>query len=395
MRLSQRAQNIAVSSTLALDGRVKAMIAAGKDVVNMAVGEPDFSAPEAAARAAVEKIESGQVRYTAAAGTPELRAAAAASVNASRGTNFGPENIVICHSGKHALSGTILSLVDHGDDILVPLPAWVSYVELVKLAGGRPIEIPPLGGARPDLGAIKSAVTPATRGIMINSPNNPSGYLWTRAEIEAICAIAEEHDLWIITDEIYRRLVFPPGVFTSPLEVASPELAKRIAIVDGASKTFAMTGYRIGYVAGPLDLAAAVTRLHSQTTGSPNAISMAAFEAVLDDEPAEVAEMLTEYAHRRDLMLAGLTKLGLPFVRPDGAFYVFPDVSGYCDERGSAGFCEDLLDEVGLALVPGDAFRLDGFVRLSYVLSAPQLEDALARLGRFLAKKHQSQPAAR
>ena len=387
MRISSRAAAISASPTLALDGRVKALIAEGADVVNMAVGEPDFPAPKAAADAAIAKVQSGKVRYTAAAGTPGLRKAIAEHMTATRGTSFLTENVCVCHSGKHALSGALLALIEPGDDILLPLPAWVSYVELIQLAGGRCVEIPPIGGARPDLDAIRASITPATRGIVVNSPNNPSGYLWTRDEMAAICALAEEHDLWILSDEIYRRLVFAPGVFTSPLELASPKLKLRIAVIDGASKAYAMTGYRIGFLAGPKDLVDAVARLHSQTTGSPNAISMAAFEAVLREEPEEIEPMVQEYARRREVMLTGLEALGLPFVRPDGAFYAFPDISAYCDERGSAGFCEDLLEEQGLALMPGDAFRLDGFVRLSYALSMEALQEALARLGRFLASR--------
>ncbi|MDF1798402.1 MAG: pyridoxal phosphate-dependent aminotransferase [Planctomycetota bacterium] len=389
MRISRRASDLATSSTLALDGRVKALIAGGADVVNMAVGEPNFPAPAAAAAAAIAKIESGHVRYTPAAGTPELRRALAEHLTATREHPFAPEHVVVCHSGKHALSGALLCLVEPGDDVLVPLPAWVSYVELIRLAGGRPVEIAPIGGARPDLAAIRAAITPATRGILLNTPNNPSGYVWTRDEVRELSALAIEHDLWILSDEIYRRLIFDDTTFTSPLAFAAelPGLAERVVIIDGASKSFAMTGYRIGFAAGPPDLIAAITRLHSQTTGSPNAVSMAAYEAVLREEPPEVEAMRAEYAARRALLLAGLTELGLEYVRPDGAFYAFPDVRPYCDERGAAGFCEDLLDEVGLALVPGDAFCLEGYVRLSYALSMERVEEALVRLGRFLESR--------
>lgn len=392
MRISDRTAAISASPTLALAGRVKALIAAGSDIVNMAVGEPDFPAPQVAMDAAVAKIRSGEVRYTPAAGTPELRAAAADHTGAPRHTNFGPENITVCHSGKHALSGALLALINPGDEVLLPLPAWVSYVELVNLAGGNPIEIPPAidpatgesSGARPDFAAMEAAIGPRTRGILINTPNNPSGYVWTRSEIQALCDLAEKHELWIVSDEIYRRLVFAPAEFCSPVELASPALKEHIAIVDGASKTFAMTGYRIGFLAAPPDLASAVARLHSQTTGSPNAISQAAYLEVLRDEPSEVASMATEYHERRDLLVDGLTAMGLRFVHPSGAFYVFPDVSAFCDERGADGFAADLLEQEGLALVPGHCFRQDGFVRLSYALAKPAIEEALVRLGRFI-----------
>lgn len=392
MRISSRAAAINVSPTLDLDSRVKALVAAGRDVVNMAVGEPDFLAPASATAAALAKVQSGAVRYAPAAGNAKLRTLAADALNEGSGASFTGDNVVICHSGKHALSGALLALIDPGDEVLLPLPAWVSYVELIRLAGGEPIEVMPLSGpegagARPDLAALEAAITPQTRGLLVNSPNNPSGYLWTRAEVEGACAIAERHNLWILSDEIYRRLVFPPGVFVSPLHVATGALRDRIAIIDGASKTFAMTGYRIGYLAAPKPLADAVTRLHSQTTGSPNAVSMAALEAALTGVQPELADHLAEYQVRRDLLLDGLAKLNLQLVRPDGAFYAFPDVSRYCDERGASGFCADLLEEVGLALVPGSAFLLEGYVRLSYAMPQADIKEALKRLGVFLARR--------
>ncbi len=386
MRISRRASAISASSTLALDARVKTLIRSGADIVNMAVGEPDFSSPLGVQSAAVAKVQSGNVRYTAPSGTIELREAIGAHLEATRGRRYGSDEVVVCHSCKHALSGAIQALVEEGDEVLLPLPAWVSYVELVRLAGGSPVEVPPEGGAKPDLAALEAAIGPATRGILLNTPNNPSGYLWTRADLEAVCALAREHDLWILSDEIYNRLVFDGAEFVSPITVA-PDLADRIAILDGASKAFAMTGYRVGYLAGPQDLVAAVARLHSQTTGSPNAVSMEAFRAALVEEPPEVQVMVDEYARRRARLLEGLAELGLEYVRPDGAYYAFPKVAEYCDERGVQGFCEDLLEEEGLALVPGDAFRLDGYVRLCYALSFELLGEALERLGRFLARR--------
>lgn len=398
MRISQRAAAIQDSPTLALDTRVKALAAAGRDVLNMAVGEPDFLAPAVATAAARAKVDTGAVRYTPAAGLPSLRAVAAQALNAASGAAFGPANVTICHSGKHALSGALLALIEPGDEVLLPLPAWVSYVELVRLAGGVPIGVPPAAGtgARPDLAALAAAVTPRTRGILVNSPNNPSGYLWTRAELEAVCDLAGAEDLWLLSDEIYRRLVFPPGEFVSPLHVAEGALRERIVVIDGASKSFAMTGYRIGFLAGPEPLAAAVGRLHSQTTGSPNAISQVAFEAALTAElqggPPELEASLAAYQARRDVLLAGLAALDLELVRPDGAFYAFPDVTRFCvpgpDGAPDTGaFCADLLEATGLALVPGDAFLCPGFVRLSYALSIERIEDALARLGRFLRER--------
>ena len=388
MRFASRIDRIQASITLALDERAKAMRAAGRDVISMAVGEPDFPAPAVVQRAAIEKVESGDVRYTPAAGTPSLRKAVADHLSESRHTPFAPEEITICHSAKHALSGAIFALVEEGDEVLVPLPAWASYFDLVRCAGGTPVLVPPdpHGVVRPDLAGLARAVSPRTRAILINSPNNPSGYVYTRAEIEGIVRLALERDLWILSDEIYRALVYDGHEALSPASI-SREARARTAIIDGASKVFAMTGYRIGYLAAPRALAAAVAKLHSQTTGSPNSVSQHAFEAALRRTPPELDTMRRAFAERRDFLLAGLAELGLPCPHPNGAFYVFPDVSAHLDARGSIGLCEDLLESQNLVLIPGAAFGVDSHVRMSYALSREAIQEALRRLEVFLAER--------
>ncbi|MEO0649936.1 MAG: aminotransferase class I/II-fold pyridoxal phosphate-dependent enzyme, partial [Planctomycetota bacterium] len=326
MQLSSRARGVALSVTLALDARAKELAAAGRDVINMAVGEPDFPAPAAARAAAVAKVESQDVRYTPAAGTPALRATIAAHLSATRGVPFEAAETVVCHSGKHALSGTLAALLDPGDDLLIPTPAWVSYVEIAKVVGARPVEVAGRDDCGPDLDALEAAVTPRTRAVLINTPCNPSGYVWSREELERLVALAEAHDLWIVSDEIYRRLTYGERPCVSPASLGDAG-RRRTVIVDGASKTFAMTGYRIGFAAGPAELAAGVARLHSQLTGSPNAVSQAAYAAVLESEPPEVTEMVERYRQRRDLLIAGLRGLGLDLPTPQGAFYAFPDVA--------------------------------------------------------------------
>ena len=388
MRFARRIDRIQPSITLALDERAKTMRAAGRDVISMAVGEPDFAAPELVQAAAIEKVKSGDVRYTAAAGTPSLRKAVAEHLTATRGAAYAADEIAICHSAKHALSGAIFALVDEGDEVLIPLPAWASYFDIVRVAGGTAVLVPPVpgGGVRPDLAALARAVTPRTRAVMINSPNNPSGYVFTRADLEGVVRLAIERDLWIVSDEIYRALVYEGGEAASPVAL-SKEARARTVIIDGASKSYAMTGYRIGYLAGPKPVAAAVAKLHSQTTGSPNAVSQHAFEAALRRTPPEQEIMRKAFGERREFLLAGLAELGLPAERPLGAFYVFPDVSAHLDARGSVGFCEDLLESQGLALVPGVAFGVDTHVRLSYALDLAGIREALRRLGVFLATR--------
>ncbi len=393
MRLSRRVEELEASVTLALDARAKELRAAGRDIVSMAVGEPDFSAPEVVRAAAIEKVQSGDVRYTPAAGTPALRRAIADHLSATRGVRFDASEVCVCHSAKHALSGAVFALIEPGDEVLVPLPAWGSYFEIVRVAGGVPVLVPAAAdGVRPDVDALRRAVTKRTRAVMINSPNNPSGYVFTREETEAVARLALEHDLWIVSDEIYRALVYEGPGAVSPAALA-PEIRARTAIIDGASKVFAMTGYRIGYLAAPKKLADAVGKLHSQTTGSPNAISQHAFEAALRHDPPETERMRRSFAERRAVLLEGLRELELETPRPHGAFYAFPDVSAYLDERGSVGFCEDLLESQGLALIPGSAFGVDSHVRLSYALSLDGIRESLERLGAFLASRKASSRA--
>jgi aspartate aminotransferase len=401
MRLSSRVSGISLSLTLALDARAKALAAAGRDVINMSVGEPDFDAPAAVQDAACATVKSGQVRYTPAAGTPALRKAIAQHVSQTRGVAYSPDEITVCHSCKHALSGAVLTLVEPGDEVLLLVPAWVSYFEQVRIAGGHPVSVAPRADCGPDFAAIERAITPRTRGLMLNSPNNPTGYVWTRAEIEELARLARRADLWILSDEIYRRLVYEGERDFSPASVDA-DLRARTVIVDGASKSYAMTGYRIGFVAAKKEVAAGVERLHSHLTGCPNAISQEAYAAALTSEPPEVAKMAGEFDARRKYLLSELRGLGLETPWPRGAFYAFPEVRAWLDHRGSAGFCEDLLERENLALVPGSAFGVDTHVRLSYALSMDKIAVAVGRLRRFLethplsrvsAGSRRSQPA--
>ena len=386
MRPSRRVSALAFSTTLALDAKAKELAAAGRDIINMSVGEPDFAAPQAVREAASKKALSGEVRYTPAEGTLSLRQAIAARLTSTRGIPFTESEIAVCHSAKHALSGACLSLIEPGDEVLLLLPAWVSYDEIVAFAGGKPVPVRSRKDCGPDLDAIARTITKRTRGIILNSPCNPSGYVLTQEEVRAIAALCEQHDLWIVSDEIYRRLVYEGEPDFSPAQV-SPAVRARTVIVDGASKAFAMTGYRIGYAASPPAIASAITRLHSQLTGCPNAVSQAAFEVALRKEPPEVDAMVKEFDRRRRVLVAGLQKLGLDVPWPRGAFYAFPDVSPWIDARGSTGFCEDLLAEQDLAVVPGSAFGVDDHVRLSYATSIDKIERALERLAKFLAAR--------
>lgn len=382
MRISTRVDRIPLSRTLALDARAKELAAEGRDIVNMTAGEPDFDSPQVVRDTAKEVIEGGRVRYTPASGRLELRREIAGYLERTRGVSYAPSQITVCHSAKHALSGSLLALVEEGDEVLLLLPAWVSYVEQVRFAGGVAVGVEPRPDMGPDLEALARAVTPRTKGLMLNSPNNPSGYVASPEEFAAIAAFAREHDLWILSDEIYGRLVYEGETFGSPVQHGDDALARTV-VVDGASKTYSMTGYRIGFVAGDPSVAAAVGRLHSQLTGAPNAIGQEAFGAALREEPPEVASMCEAFRTRRDRIMQGLEELGLRTPPAAGAFYVFPDVTSVWD-KGSDAFCEALLEGEGLAIVPGTAFGVEGHVRFSYATSMERIEEGLARLGRFL-----------
>lgn len=386
MKPNQRVSSIAFSATLALDARAKKLLAEGRDIVNLTAGEPDFDSPASVRDAAKNSIDSGKVRYTPASGRPSLRDAVAEHLTETRGVPYSREQVTITHSCKHAISGSLLALIEEGDEILVPLPAWVSYFDIIKYAGGKAVGIEPTPACAPDPAAIEAAITPKTRGILLNSPSNPSGYVWTEEETREVCALAEKHDLWIVSDEIYRRLVFDGPPMFSPVQV-SPSVRERTIIVDGASKAYAMTGYRIGFLAGDPEITSGVARLHSQLTGSPCAISQDAYETALRNEPTEVEGMVKSFRERSAHIVKRLREIGLEVPTPRGAFYAFPNVGPYLDERGSAGFCEDLLNERDVALVPGAVFGLDNHVRLSYASSLETLDKAVDRLASFLAER--------
>ncbi|QDU85642.1 Aspartate aminotransferase [Planctomycetes bacterium Pla163] len=394
MRVSQRAERASASITLVLSQRAKELRSSGRDVVDMSVGEPDFPAPPVVQEAAVAKVRSGDVRYTPAAGTPELRAAVARHLSDTRGVPFAAEQVWIGHSAKHALSTACLALFDPGDRLLLPQPGWLSYDEMALIAGLEPVPVAPPpavdGGSTtggPDLDALEREAARGARALWINTPSNPTGYVWSRDEIAGAVEIAVRHDLVILSDEIYRRLVYGERPFCSPVEV-DPRALERTVIVDGASKAFCMTGYRIGFAAGPKEAIVALTKIGSQMAGSPNAISQAAYLAALASEPPEVERMVATYRERRDRLTEGLRELGLAFPTPHGAFYVLPDVTPWLAGAADAQqLCADLLEEEALVLVPGSAFGAPRHVRLSYVLSDERIASALERLRRFAERR--------
>ncbi len=380
--LGSRAEVLKPSATLAISSRAKTMTKEGIDVISLAAGEPDFDTPEHICKAAKEAILRGETRYTAAAGIPELRAAAAATVQASTGIETSANQIVITCGAKQALFNTMFLTLNPGDRVIIPAPCWVTYPAQVLLAGGTPVIIPPLPNGDLDIDGVVQAAEGA-RALVLCNPSNPTGQVLTSEELARIGDVALRHNVMIVSDEIYSELVYPPAVFSSLLRTC-PDLKDQTVIIHGVSKTYAMTGWRIGYSAAPPALAAKMGALMSQTTSNPSSIAQWAAYAALEGSLGFLNDWKTQFAKRRDLLVSNLRQLpGVECTEPDGAFYVFPSVRGLIQKTG----CEDdvqlaarLLEEAHVAVVPGTPFAAPGHVRLSYATSEEALTAALDRM---------------
>ena len=381
------------SATLAMAARAAAMAAAGVDVIDLSVGEPDFPTPPHICAAAEAAIRGGKTKYTPAAGIPALRAAVAADCTRRTGVEVAPAQVVVSNGAKHSLHNVFTAVLDEGDEVIVPAPFWVSYAELIKLAGGVPVILPTRleddFKLRPE--ALRAALTPATRMLLMCSPSNPTGVVYTPAELRALADIAIEADLAVVADEIYDQLVFD-GREAVSFPTLRPGLAERTVVVGGVSKTYSMTGWRIGWTIAPEPLSKAIGNLQSQETSNPSSISQHAALAALTGPQECVAEMCREFQRRRDLVAGRLR--ALPGVRiPDigGAFYAFFDIStALAAGRGgittSGQWCEQLLEREHVALVAGSAFGAEGHVRMSFAAAETKLMAGLDRIERFLAR---------
>ena len=392
MNYSENISRLQPSATMAVSSLAKRLAAQGRDIINLSAGEPDFDTPDWISDAAIEGIRAGQTRYTPAAGLPELRSAAAERVQATAalGWEFGAENVVITAGAKQSLFNACFALFGSGDEVLVAGPYWTTYPEIVGLARAEPVFVtgPEERDFRLSRDDLERARTPETKGLIICSPSNPTGTVYSLEELRTVAHWAKEHGICLISDEIYRRICFldespiAPGI----LELAPDDLG-RFVVVDGVSKTFAMTGWRIGYMFTDSGLASKVGALQSQTTSNAATPSQAAALAALtepDKAEAAIAEMVTAFRRRRDLIVR-LVREKLPhfsFVQPEGAFYLFLRVDAEYGEgvSNSGDWCSRVLEERGVALVPGAAFGDDRFVRLSFATSDDLLEEAIERL---------------
>jgi len=392
-RISSRIGKLAESQTLAVDVKVQKLTAEGRDIVNLSAGQPDFPTPAHVCDAAVAAMRAGQTRYTPPGGTPALRAAAAAYFTEKFGVPADPASTVVSCGAKHSLHAVMMALLEPGDEVLLPVPYWVSYPEQVKLAEGVPVPVEPSAWLRVTPADLERARTPRTRLLVFNSPNNPTGQVYPRHEVLALAAYCREHGIVVLSDEIYNRLVFE-GEAVSPAALG-PEYAENTITVNGVSKSHAMTGWRIGIMTGPAPLMKAVAKFQGQTTGNPASISQAAALAALTGPDEDLDRMREAYRRRRDLAVKELHAMpGVELHEPQGAFYAFPRVTEASRAAGGSIALAGLLVEAGVAVVPGAAFGAEDHLRLSFALGDDRLAEGLRRLDGGLRAVAAGRPVA-
>lgn len=380
MKPSTRADAVAESQTLAVDAKVGRLRREGKDIINLSAGQPDFGTPDHVVEAAARAMRAGETRYTPAAGTPALRAAVAEFFTSRWGVPSTPESCVACCGAKHALYGAFLALLNPGDQVLVPSPYWVSYPEQIKLAEGVPVPVSPAQGLRVTPQDLEACRTPQTKMLIFNNPGNPTGCLYSPEQVQAITAWCVEHGVLLISDEIYNDLVFDGLEALSPGSLGE-DVRDSVITVNGVSKSYAMTGWRIGFVTAPVPVIQAMAKIQSQTTGNPSSVSQAAALAALTGPQEVLTTRRAVFERRRDVTVERLSRIpGVQLDRPQGAFYAFPQVAQAAERLGGSVALAEHLVEQGVACVPGAAFGADTHLRVSYALEDTLLEQGLDRL---------------
>lgn len=393
-RISTRVESLSPSQTLAMSQKSAELKAAGVDVINLSVGEPDFNTPAHIKEAAKRAIDDNFTFYTPVPGYMSLRKAIADNLKATDGVDFAPEQIVVSNGAKQALCNAVLALVNPGDEVIIPTPAWVSYVEMVKLAEGTNVLVP--AGIEQDFkitpAQLEAAITPRTRLMILCSPSNPTGSVYSHQELQGLVDVISRHpQITVIADEIYQHINFT-GSFTSLS--AFPEIADRTVVINGVSKAYAMTGWRIGFIAAPLPIAKACSKLQSQYTSNPSSVAQKAAEAAYLGPQDCVEEMRKAFERRRDLVVSLAREIpGLKVNCPQGAFYLFPEVSSYLGKSFNgktiatdSDLAMYLLEEEHVATVAGSAFCLPGYIRLSYATSDDNIREAMRRIAEALSR---------
>ena len=391
LQLSSRVQAIKPSPTLAVTNKAAELRAAGQDIIGLGAGEPDFDTPDHIKEAAIEAIKAGQTKYTAVDGTPALKKAIIAKYKRDNGLDYEANQILVSSGGKQSFFNLALATLNKGDEAIIPAPYWVSYPDMVLVAEGKPviIETGPETRFKITPEQLESAITDRTRLFVINSPSNPSGMAYTLEELQAIGEVLKKHpQIMIATDDMYEPILWTGAAFCNILN-ATPELYDRTFVLNGVSKAYSMTGWRIGYAAGPAKIIGAMKKIQSQSTSNPSSISQAAATAALDGPQDCVQEMVTAFKERHDYLVEALNELpGVECLVGDGTFYVFPSFQGAIDADSAVSndveFAEKLLKDAGVALVPGSAFGAPGHMRLSFATSMDNLKQAISRLKKAL-----------
>jgi aspartate aminotransferase len=392
--IAARLNKISPSQTIAISTKARALKAEGRDIISLSAGEPDFDTPGNVKQAAIRAIESGDTKYTDVAGTPALRKAVAAKFKRDSGIDYKPEEIIVSTGGKQVIYNAMVATLDPGDEVIIPSPCWVSYPDIVALAEGTPVIVPcgQNNGFKLRAEDLEAAITPRTKWFLLNSPSNPTGAAYSEADLRPICDVLLRHPhVWVFTDDIYEKLTYD-GFKPATIAQVEPKLRDRTVTMNGVSKAYAMTGWRIGFAGAPVALIKAMDKLQSQSTSNPSSISQAASVEALNGPQDSVAAMAEVYKGRRDLVVSALNAIpGLTCHKPEGAFYVFPGMHG-CIGKTSAGgtkitddeaFVVALLEEQGVATVHGAAFMYPGHFRISYATDTGSLRTACERIAAF------------
>jgi aspartate aminotransferase len=396
VKLARRLSLIEPSPTLAVSAKAAGLRAKGIDVISFGAGEPDFDTPSHIKEAAKRALDAGATKYTLVEGTPALRAAVAKWLGKAHGLSIEPGEVIVSAGAKQSLFNAMHAIVDEGDEVIIPTPAWGSYNEIVKMAGGRPITVPgaPENNFVPRLADLESAITSRTKAVLYSSPCNPTGAMMDEKSVRAMADLAVKHDFWLITDDIYRTLIYGDAKFFQPATI-SPAVRAHTIIVDGVSKSFAMTGWRIGFAVAPKPLVEAMGTLQGQSTTNAAAVCQAAALAAIEGPTDELESMRVEFDRRRKVMLKALREIpGVKCVEPKGAFYAFPDLSAFIGRKTPEGktiandaqLCEYLIEAARVAVVPGSAFGAPGYVRLSYATSMKNVEEGVSRIASALPR---------
>ncbi|MFC0297879.1 pyridoxal phosphate-dependent aminotransferase [Geobacillus jurassicus] len=389
MKLAKRVASLTPSATLAITAKAKELKAAGYDVIGLGAGEPDFNTPQHIIEAAVKAMNEGHTKYTPSGGLPALKAEIIKKFVRDQGLSYEPAEIIVCVGAKHALYTLFQVLLDEGDEVIIPTPYWVSYPEQVKLAGGVPVYVEGLeeNDFKITPEQLKAAITPRTKAVILNSPSNPTGMIYSAEELKALGEICLEHGVLIVSDEIYEKLIYGGAKHVSIAEL-SPELKAQTVIINGVSKSHSMTGWRIGYAAGPKDIIKAMTDLASHSTSNPTSIAQYAAIAAYSGPQEPVEQMRQAFEERLNIIYDKLVQIpGFTCVKPQGAFYLFPNARQAADMAGCRTvdeFVAALLEEAKVALVPGSGFGAPDNVRLSYATSLEALETAIKRIRKFM-----------